>query len=234
MAAEQEKRRALTTPLSDEDVLSVRSGDRVLLSGVVYSARDSAHKRMAAALERGDALPFDPVGGVIYYMGPSPARPGKVIGAAGPTTSGRMDPFAPALYRAGLKATIGKGPRSDEVRRAIVECRALYLAAIGGAGALLGRCIREADVIAYPELGPEAVRRLVVQDLPVIVVNDAYGSDLYEQAQAEWGRAGNPAKRAGTSPPSFLPPHRPSAREGGFPLPPGEGQGEGAGNLGRL
>ncbi len=193
MAAEQGERRALTTPLSAEDVLFVRCGDRVLLSGVVYSARDSAHKRMAAALERGDALPFDPAGQVIYYMGPSPAPPGKVIGAAGPTTSCRMDAFAPALYKAGIKATIGKGPRSDEVRRAIVECRALYLAAVGGAGALLGRCIRQAEVIAYPELGPEAVRRLVVEDLPVIVVNDAYGADLYEQAQAEWARADNPA-----------------------------------------
>jgi len=193
MAAEQDERRALTTPLSAEDVLSVRTGDRVLLSGVVYSARDSAHKRMAAALERGDALPFDPVGQVIYYMGPSPAPPGKVIGAAGPTTSSRMDAFAPALYRTGIKASIGKGPRSDEVRRVIVECRALYLAAVGGAGALLGRCIRQADVIAYPELGPEAVRRLVVQDLPAIVVNDAYGADLYEEAQAEWGPAADPA-----------------------------------------
>jgi len=193
MAAEQDERRALTTPLSAKDVLSVRTGHRVLLSGVVYSARDSAHKRMAAALERGDALPFDPAGQVIYYMGPSPAPPGKVIGAAGPTTSSRMDAFAPALYRAGIKATIGKGPRSDEVRRAIVECQALYLAAVGGAGALLGRCIREADVIAYPELGPEAVRRLVVEVLPVIVVNDAYGADLYEQAQAQWARADDSA-----------------------------------------
>jgi len=192
MAAEQDERRTLTTPLSEEDVLSVRTGERVLLSGVVYSARDAAHERMAAALERGDALPFDPVGRVIYYMGPSPAPPGKVIGAAGPTTSSRMDAFAPALYRAGIKATIGKGPRSDEVRRAIVECRALYLAAVGGAGALLGRCIREAEVIAYPELGPEAVRRVVVEDLPVIVVNDAYGADLYERAQAQWGRADDP------------------------------------------
>ncbi len=182
------ERRALTTPLSTEDVLSVRYGDRLFLNGVVYAARDAAHSRMAAALERGNALPFDPVGQVIYYMGPSPPPPGKVIGAAGPTTSGRMDAFAPALYRAGLKATIGKGPRSDEVRRAIVECRALYLAAIGGAGALLGRCIKQAEVIAYPELGPEAVRRLVVEDLPVIVVNDAHGADLYEKGRTEWCR----------------------------------------------
>lgn len=174
----------LRTPLDAAAVLAARCGDRVLLSGVVYSARDAAHRRMAEALERGEPLPFDPRGQAIYYMGPSPAAPGKVIGAAGPTTSGRMDRCAPALYRAGIKATIGKGARSEEVRRAIRECRALYLAAVGGAGALLARCIRQAEVIAYEDLGPEAVRRLVVEELPVIVVNDAYGADLYERVRA--------------------------------------------------
>jgi len=175
--------RRLSTPLVEEAVLSVRSGDRVLLSGVVYSARDAAHARMAAALEHGEPLPFDPAGQVIYYMGPSPALPGRAIGAAGPTTSGRMDAYASALYHAGIKATIGKGPRSDEVRRAICECRALYLAAVGGASALLARSIRDAQVIAYPELGPEAVRRLTVEAFPAIVVNDAFGGDLYEMAR---------------------------------------------------
>ena len=178
----------LTAPLDDEQVLRLRCGDRVLISGVLYSARDAAHKRMVEALERGDPLPFDPRGQVVYYMGPSPAPPGRPIGSAGPTTSGRMDPYAPALYRAGVKATVGKGGRSDEVRRTIAECRALYLAAIGGAGALLARCIRQAEVVAYPELGPEAVRRLVVQDFPTVVVNDAYGGDLYERARAGRGQ----------------------------------------------
>lgn len=177
-------RRVLTTPLDTDAVMSVRCGDRVLVSGVVYSARDAAHARMAAALESGQALPFDPRGQVIYYTGPSPAPLGRPVGAAGPTTSGRMDLYAPALYGAGIKATIGKGPRSAAVREAIRECRALYLAAIGGAGALLARCIRSAEVVAYPELGPEAVRRLVVEDFPAIVVDDAYGDDLYERAEA--------------------------------------------------
>jgi fumarate hydratase subunit beta len=175
--------RVLATPLSRDDVLSVRAGDRVGLSGVIYSARDAAHKRMAEALQRGERLPFDPVGQAIYYMGPTPAPPGRPIGAAGPTTSYRMDRFAPAFYRAGIRATIGKGPRSPEVRKVIVECCALYLVAVGGAGALLARHIKEAEVIAYPELGPEAVRRLLVEEFPVIVVNDAYGGDLYEQVR---------------------------------------------------
>jgi fumarate hydratase subunit beta len=173
----------LTTPLDEAQVLALRAGDRVLLTGTVYTARDAAHKRMTEALAAGRALPFDPQGQVIYYVGPSPAPPGKVIGAAGPTTSSRMDAYAPALYRAGIRATIGKGARSDDVRRAIVECHAVYLAAVGGAGALLARCIREVEVVAYPELGPEAVRRLTVQDFPAVVVNDACGADLYEQVR---------------------------------------------------
>ncbi|KPK62247.1 MAG: fumarate hydratase [Planctomycetes bacterium SM23_32] len=184
MESEARGPRLLTPPLTDEDVLSVRSGDRVLISGLIYSARDAAHARMAAAQAQGEALPFDPAGQIIYYMGPSPAPPGGVIGAAGPTTSGRMDPYAPALYRAGIKATLGKGSRSEEVRAAIKEFTALYLAAIGGAGALLGRCIRAADVVAYPDLGPEAVRRLTVEEFPAVVVNDAYGGDLYREARA--------------------------------------------------
>jgi fumarate hydratase subunit beta len=169
----------LTTPLSTEDVEAVRAGDRVVLSGVIYSARDAAHRRMVDALDGGEELPFDPEGQVIYYMGPSPAPEGRPIGSAGPTTSYRMDSYAPALYRAGIKATIGKGARSPAVRRALREHRALYLAAVGGAGALLGKCIKEAQVVAYPELGPEAVRRLMVEEFPAIVVNDAYGGDAY-------------------------------------------------------
>ncbi len=174
--------RPLSTPLTDQDVESLRAGDSLLLSGVVFSARDTAHRRMVEALREGRELPFDPEGQVIYYMGPSPAPPGRPIGAAGPTTSARMDPYAPALYRAGVKATIGKGPRSEQVLQALRKCRALYLAAVGGAGALLGRCVREAEVIAYPELGPEAVRRLVVEEFPAVVAADAHGGDLYRRS----------------------------------------------------
>ena len=188
MTPEKAGYRVFTMPLSTEDVLSVRCGDRLLLSGIMYSARDAAHGRMVAALRQGEALPFDPRGQVIYYMGPSPARPGRPVGAAGPTTSSRMDVYAAALYRAGIKATIGKGPRSEAVRRAIRECCALYLAAIGGAGALLARCIRGAEVVAYPELGPEAVRRLTVEEFPAIVVDDAHGDDLYERVRRNHGR----------------------------------------------
>lgn len=171
--------RVLTTPLTAQEVRAVRAGDRLRLEGTIYSARDAAHARMIEALERGEDLPFDPRGQVIYYMGPSPAPPGRAVGSAGPTTSYRMDAYAPALYAAGVKATIGKGARSAEVREAIREHEALYLAAVGGAGALLGERIRRAEVIAYPELGPEAVRRLEVDDFPAVVVNDTYGGDLY-------------------------------------------------------
>ncbi len=181
--------RILTPPLTDEAVLPLHAGDRVLISGAIYSARDAAHRRMVEALERGERLPFEPAGQVIYYMGPSPAPPGRPIGSAGPTTSCRMDAYAPALYAAGLRATIGKGARSAAVRRAIQEHRALYLAAVGGAGALLSRCVRVAELVAYPDLGPEAVRRLVVEEFPAIVVNDTYGADLYEMSLARGGEA---------------------------------------------
>jgi fumarate hydratase subunit beta len=195
MATQEADVHRLAAPLSDADVLPLRSGDRVRLSGCVYAARDAAHRLMAEALARGEPLPFDPEGQVIYYVGPSPAAPGRVIGAAGPTTAGRMDAYAPALYRAGVRATIGKGARSEEVRRAIRECRALYLAAVGGAGALLAERIVEAEVIAYPELGPEAVRRLRVEDFPAVVAGDAHGGDLY--AEALRGSAGEtPAEEA--------------------------------------
>lgn len=186
-AADQHR---LSTPLGDDDVRGLRSGDRVLLTGEIYSARDAAHRRLVAALVSGDELPFPLDGAVVYYMGPSPARPGSPIGAAGPTTSYRMDPYAPALYEAGVKATIGKGARGPEVRRALQRCTALYLAAIGGAGALLARTVQSAEVIAYPELGPEAVRRLVVKDFPAVVVNDAFGGDLYESSLRPGGPEG--------------------------------------------
>ncbi len=160
----------------------------MLISGVVYTARDAAHQRLVQALDRGEKLPFDPRGQTLYYVGPTPAQPGRVIGSAGPTTSSRMDRYTPPLLAAGIRAMIGKGSRSPEVRKAIAGHRAVYLAATGGAGALLGNTIKKAEVIAYPELGTEAVRRLEVKDLPAVVVNDIHGADLYEQSKAEYRR----------------------------------------------
>jgi fumarate hydratase subunit beta len=170
----------ITAPLSDETVESLRAGEKVLLSGVVYTARDSAHKRFADAITQGEDLPFDPKGQVIYYCGPSPSAPGRVIGAAGPTTSSRMDRFTSALLALGLKGMIGKGKRSAEVRKAIERHKAVYFGATGGAGALLSRSIEACEIVAYRELGPEAVSRLVVRDMPLFVVNDAFGNDLYD------------------------------------------------------
>ena len=180
----------LTTPLDGETVAKLRVGDRVLLSGVIYTARDAAHKRIVQLIETGAPLPFDPAGQVIYYVGPSPAKPGHAVGAAGPTTSYRMDPYAPVLIAHGLKGMIGKGKRNDAVRRAMSEHQAVYFAAIGGAVALMARSIVTAEVIAYPELGPEAVRRLEVKDFPVIVANDAHGGDLYEEGVKAYVCAG--------------------------------------------
>ncbi len=178
----------LETPLSDSDVERLKSGDKVLLNGIVYTARDAAHKKLVEALREGKPLPFDLKGAVIYYCGPSPAPPGKVIGAAGPTTAYRMDPYTPELLKNGLKGMIGKGPRSDYVRRAMMEYKAVYFAATGGAGALLSQRIKAAKVIAYPELGPEAIRELIVENFPLIVVNDIYGRDLYEDGQRKYRR----------------------------------------------
>lgn len=180
----------LTTPLTTEDADRLRIGDRVLLTGIIYTARDAAHKRIVQLLEAGQPLPFNPQGQVIYYVGPAPAKPGHAIGAAGPTTSYRMDAYAPALIAAGLKGMIGKGKRDDAVRTAMQQHKAVYFAAIGGAGALIARSILTAEVIAYPELGPEAVRRLEVKDFPVIVANDAHGGDLYEEGVKTYARAG--------------------------------------------
>jgi fumarate hydratase subunit beta len=176
----------ITTPLSDEIIERLRSGDRVTISGTLFVARDAAHKRMIEALERGDPLPFDPRGQMVYYMAPSPAKPGKPIGSAGPTTSYRMDLYAPRLLEAGLKGMIGKGNRSSGVREAMQKHKAVYLAAIGGAGALIARSIKQAEVIAYGDLGAEAVLRLTVEDFPAIVVNDIYGGDAYEEGRKQY------------------------------------------------
>lgn len=177
----------LTTPLSDADVRRLRAGDRVLLSGCVYTARDMAHERFARIIAAGQEPPIDLEGQVIYYVGPSPTRPGRVIGAAGPTTAGRMDPYAPALIARGLKGMIGKGKRSAGVREALVKHGAVYFAATGGAGALLSRRIRAARVVLYEDLGPEAVHALEFEDFPLIVVNDTLGNDFYEQGVRRYG-----------------------------------------------
>lgn len=173
----------ITLPLTDETLKDLRTGDNLLLSGVLYVGRDSAHKRMVEALDEGKPLPFDLRGQTIYYMGPSPAKPGQAIGSAGPTTSGRMDSYSPRLMAEGLKGMIGKGMRSQAVKDAIKEHKAVYLAAIGGAGALISKSIKKAEVIAYEELGAEAVRRLEVEDFPATVVNDIYGGDLYQEGK---------------------------------------------------
>lgn len=166
-------------PFTKEIIKTLRAGDNITISGVMYTARDAAHKRMDEALSAGQPLPFDIVGQTIYYAGPCPAKPGSVIGSCGPTTSGRMDPYASRLLDLGLLAMIGKGDRSDEVISAIKRNGAVYLAAIGGAGALYADAIKEVNVIAYDDLGPESVKRLVVEDMPVTVVIDSFGNDLY-------------------------------------------------------
>jgi fumarate hydratase subunit beta len=167
--------------LTDEMVSSLEIGDKVLISGVIYTARDAAHKRLIDLLDAGKSLPFDIRGQIIYYVGPSPARPGRVIGAAGPTTSYRMDPYAPRLMELGLKGMIGKGKRDAAVKEAMIKYKAVYLGATGGAGALISKAIKAAEVIAYEELGPEAIRRLVVENFPTVVINDTTGGDLYEE-----------------------------------------------------
>lgn len=171
----------LTTPLTDEVVENLRIGQRVLLNGVIYTGRDAAHKKLVELLDRGEELPIPLKGQVIYYVGPSPAKPGRVIGSAGPTTSGRMDAYAPRLIALGLKGMIGKGKRSPEVIKAMKQYRAVYFGAVGGAAALIARSIKSCRVVAYPELGPEAIHELVVENFPVIVVNDILGGDLYEE-----------------------------------------------------
>ena len=169
----------LTTPLSTQDVEKLSIGDKVLLSGVLYTGRDAAHKRLFDLITDEKELPIDIQGQVIYYVGPTPAKPGKPIGSAGPTTSYRMDSFAPKLIELGLKGMIGKGNRSQAVIDAMKQYKAVYFGATGGAGALIAKRIKEAEIVAYPDLGPEAIRRLEVEDFPVTVVNDTKGNDLY-------------------------------------------------------
>ncbi|MCD6205990.1 MAG: Fe-S-containing hydro-lyase [Candidatus Marinimicrobia bacterium] len=170
----------LQTPLTTEMLEGLNVGDKVLLSGTIYTARDAAHKRLVELLEAGKELPFDPVGAVIYYVGPAPARPGKPIGSAGPTTSYRMDPYAPALMDAGLKGMIGKGPRGQAVIDSMVKNKAVYFAAVGGAAVVTAQAVKEAKIIAYEDLGAEAIRELKVVDFPVFVANDTKGNDIYQ------------------------------------------------------
>lgn len=175
--------RKITLPLTEETIQQLRAGDMVYLTGTVYSARDAAHKRIYEMIENGQEPPFPLAGSVVYYLGPTPARPGKVIGSAGPTTSSRMDKYTPALLEKGLRGMIGKGRRSQQVLDAIVKNKAVYFAAIGGAGALLSHCIVASEVIAFEDLGTEAVRKMEVKDFPVIVEIDAEGNDLYQLVQ---------------------------------------------------
>ena len=180
----------IKAPFSAEDVADLRAGDYVYLTGTIYTARDAAHKRMYEALQRGEKLPLDVTDNVIYYMGPSPAREGRPIGSAGPTTANRMDKYAPTLLDLGLKGMVGKGKRSPEVKAAIVRNGAVYFAAVGGAGALLSKSIVESEVIAYDDLGTEAIRKLRVERFPVIVVIDSQGNNLYETAIKEYRTIG--------------------------------------------
>ena len=176
------------SPFRDADISKIRTGTSVLISGVIYVGRDTVHRRLVQALDKGEKLPFDIKGQTIYYMGPSPARPGQVIGSAGPTTSSRMDAFTPRLLEAGLKAMIGKGDRSQAVREAIKKYKAVYLVATGGAAALISKSVKKLETIAYEELGAEALLKLTVEDFPSIVANDIYGGDLFEQAKAQYRR----------------------------------------------
>ena len=176
----------ITTPIDDKTARELKSGDYVYITGTIYTARDAAHKRMYEALEKGEKLPFDVKDNVIYYMGPSPAREGRPIGSAGPTTATRMDKYAPALLDLGLKGMIGKGKRRQNVKDSMIKNGAVYFAAVGGAGAILSKCIRESEVIAYDDLGTEAIRKLYVEDFPAIVVIDSEGNDLYETSVLEY------------------------------------------------
>ena len=178
--------RHIHLPISKEDAASLKAGDYVYLDGTIYSARDAAHKRMSDTLDQGGELPFDIKGNVIYYMGPSPAREGRPIGSAGPTTAGRMDPYTPRLLDLGMGGMIGKGKRTQDVKDAIVRNGAVYFAAVGGAGALLSHCIKKSEVIAYDDLGPEAIRKMEIESMPVVVVIDSEGNDLYQISTEKW------------------------------------------------
>ncbi|NLM98094.1 MAG: Fe-S-containing hydro-lyase [Halanaerobiaceae bacterium] len=178
----------IKTPLKDDVLERLRAGDRVFICGIIYTARDAAHARLFELLEKGEETPFPLEGQVIYYTGPAPAKAGWVIGSAGPTTSYRMDPYTPMLLKHGLKGMIGKGARSEEVKEAIRKYRAVYFAAVGGAAALISRSIKKAEIIAYPDLGTEAVRKIEVVNFPAIVINDIYGNDLYEEGVRAYQR----------------------------------------------
>ncbi|KPJ68546.1 MAG: fumarate hydratase [Syntrophobacter sp. DG_60] len=184
--------KCLTTPLTDEVINDLKAGDEAFLNGIIYTARDAAHKKLIELINQDTPLPFPLEGQIIYYVGPTPAPPGMVIGAAGPTTSSRLDLYTPTLLKAGLKGMIGKGKRNKEAIDAIKKYKAIYFVAIGGAGALLSKCIYEAKLIAYPELGPEAIYKLKVRDLPVFVGNDIYGNDLYEIGRLRYQHASCP------------------------------------------
>ncbi|MGN0254189.1 MAG: Fe-S-containing hydro-lyase [Lachnospiraceae bacterium] len=179
----------ITLPLTKELAKTLKAGDRVLLSGTIYTSRDAGHKRMCEALARGEELPFDPTDATIYYVGPTPAKPGQVIGSAGPTTSGRMDAYAPTLMKVGIRGMIGKGARLDEVIEAMKENFGVYFGAIGGAGALLAKCIKSSELIAYEDLQSEALRKLYVEDMPLVVIIDSYGNNLYETGPKEYLRS---------------------------------------------
>ena len=178
----------LTTPLSDEDVEKLNIGDKVYLNGTIYTGRDAAHKRLVDLVKEGKELPFDVKGQVIYYVGPAPAKPGKPIGSAGPTTSYRMDAYAPTLMELGMKGMIGKGNRAPEVIEAMKKHKAVYFGATGGAGALIAKSIKKAEIIAYEDLGPEAIRKLEVENFPVVVVNDTKGNDLYVEGAKKYSK----------------------------------------------
>jgi fumarate hydratase subunit beta len=180
---EKQKIIRLTTPLRREDVEMLRCGDRVSFSGIIFTARDAAHKRIVESLQKGEAPPMDLQGQVIYFAGPSPPRPGRPTGSIGPTTSYRMDPYSPVLIQKGLRGMIGKGSRGAPVREAMLRYGCVYFGATGGAGASIAKAVREMTVIAYEDLGPEAIRRLVIEDFPVVVINDIHGGDLYEEGQ---------------------------------------------------
>jgi fumarate hydratase subunit beta len=176
----------LTTPLTQEKVASLKAGDSCLISGVIYTARDAAHKRLCELVQQGKALPMDVKDAIIYFVGPTPAKPGQAVGSAGPTTSYRMDAYSPTLIREGLTGMIGKGKRGDEVVQAMKDHGAVYFGAIGGCGALLGKCVKKAEIVAYEDLGAEAIRRLEVEDFPAIVIIDSAGNNLYETGRANY------------------------------------------------
>ncbi len=178
--------RRITLPLTEELAKTLHAGDSLLVTGTIYTSRDAGHKRMCESIAKGEELPFDPKDATIYYVGPTPAKPGQVIGSAGPTTSGRMDAYAPTMMSVGARGMIGKGARLPEVVEAMKEYSGVYFGAIGGAGALLAKCIKSAELIAYEDLGAEALRKLYVEDMPLVVIIDSEGKNLYDEGRAAY------------------------------------------------